>query len=175
MARARIVAGICGFQSAVSVRNEGSSCTVTIESDCPAVERLAAELKEVDPLREVSRRGETPQTWQLAARHGLHASCPVPVGILKAVEVEAGLALAANVLIELSAAGIESGGEPDVAAHFGSRDPATGAQSPPSQAAGQGMGPGMETMRGRGMGRGRGIGRGWGKGMGRGRRRGGDG
>ena len=65
--------------------------------------------------------------------------------------------------------------EPNVAAHFGSSDPATGAQSPPSQAAGQGMGPGMETTRGRGMGRGGGMGRGWGKGMGRGRRRGGNG
>jgi hypothetical protein len=104
MARARIIAGICGFESTVSVRNEGSSCGVTIESDCPAVQRLAAELKEVDPLREVCRRGDTPQTWQLAARHGLHAACPVPVGIFKAIEVEAGLALPANVLIEVSAA-----------------------------------------------------------------------
>jgi hypothetical protein len=103
MTEAKISAGICGFQSTVCVRTEGSSCTVTIRSDCAAVQQLAAELRQVDPLDELCRRGQTPQTWQLAARHGLHAACPLPVGILKAVEVEAGLALPANVLIEVSA------------------------------------------------------------------------
>jgi hypothetical protein len=39
--------------------------------------------------------------WELATKYCPHAACPVPVGILKAVEVEAGLALAANVSIEV--------------------------------------------------------------------------
>jgi len=174
MASARIIAGICGFESTVSVRGDGSSCKVTIESNCPAVQRLAGELKEVEPLGELCRSRDTPQTWQLAARHGLHAACPVPIGILKAIEVEAGLAIPANVLIEVSAAAIQSAGEPKAAARPDSGNPPTAPQPLPSEPAGQGIGPGTETMGGQGMGRGRGMGRGMGcgRGMGRGGGRG---
>ena len=38
-------------------------------------------------------RGEGPVTLRLAAEHLAHPACPVPSGILKAIEVESGLAL----------------------------------------------------------------------------------
>jgi hypothetical protein len=52
-------------------------------------------------MREITFRGQGPLTLQLAAKHCAHPACPVPVGIIKAVEVEAGLALAADVTIKL--------------------------------------------------------------------------
>jgi hypothetical protein len=57
------------------------------------VKRLAEQLTEVDPYREISYRGEGPVTLRLAAKHLMHPACPVPSGILKAIEVESGLAL----------------------------------------------------------------------------------
>ncbi|HIE26142.1 TPA: hypothetical protein EYP66_02520 [Candidatus Poribacteria bacterium] len=59
--------------------------------------RFVPESKRVDAFR-----GDAPFTLQLAAKHRLHTACPVPVGIIKAVEVEAGLALPADATIKLS-------------------------------------------------------------------------
>ncbi len=108
--KARISAGICGFATTVTARGDMSSCAISLDSDCPAVQQLAAELSQVDPVREVSRRGVPPVIWELAAKHCPHAACPVPVGILKAVEVEAGLALPADVSIEIRQESEEGGG-----------------------------------------------------------------
>ena len=101
-ARARIVGGICGFATTVVVRGDVDGCTISIESDCPMVQRLADQLPRIDPLREVAKPGDIPLVWRLAAKNRLHAACPVPVGILKAIELEAGLALPAKVSIDLS-------------------------------------------------------------------------
>lgn len=81
---------------------DGSHCTISIESKCEAIQQLARELRQVDPFREITFRGEGPLTLLLGARYCRHAACPVPVGIIKAVEVEAGLALPAEVTIKVS-------------------------------------------------------------------------
>jgi hypothetical protein len=41
-------------------------------------------------------------TYQLAAKYLTHSACPVPAGILKAVEVAAGLALPKDAAIKVS-------------------------------------------------------------------------
>ena len=102
MAKAEICPGICGFKATVDTRMNGDECTVKIESECKAIQRLAADLTQVDPFREFMFRGEGPLTLQLAAKYCNHAACPVPAGIIKAIEVEAGLALPADVTIKLS-------------------------------------------------------------------------
>jgi hypothetical protein len=103
LAKAEICSGICGFTTTVEAQKGGSGqVLLAIESECKAVRGLAAELTQVDPLREFTYRGEGPLTFQLAAKHCNHAACPVPVGIIKAIEVEAGLALPADVSIKLS-------------------------------------------------------------------------
>ena len=66
------------------------------------VEQLAEALTEVDPYKEISYRGEGPVTLKLAAEHLVHPACPVPSGIIKAIEVEAGLALPKDVSIKPS-------------------------------------------------------------------------
>jgi hypothetical protein len=80
----------------------GSKCRVSIHSECNAIQRLAQALSEVNPFQEISHRRSTPKTLQLGAEYCTHAACPVPVGIIKAVEIEAGLALPADVSIKLS-------------------------------------------------------------------------
>lgn len=105
MAKAEIYAGICGFSTVVEATMNGKrACKLTITSDCPAVNQLAGELTQVNPLEQISFRRSTPQILQLGMKYCSHAACPVPVGIIKAVEVEAKLALPAEVTIKLSRA-----------------------------------------------------------------------
>jgi hypothetical protein len=56
----------------------------------------------VQPFQEISSRRAVPQTLQMGLKHCIHAACPVPVGIIKAVEVEAKLALPREVIIKVS-------------------------------------------------------------------------
>jgi len=102
VARAEIHAGICGFATTVETTMDGDMCKVTIESDCAAIQRLANHLTTVDPYREFTLRGEGPETLALGQKFCSHAACPVPVGIIKAIEIEAGLALPLDVSIKLS-------------------------------------------------------------------------
>jgi hypothetical protein len=102
MAKADIASGICGFTAKVEIHTVGSQCTISIESECQAIQRLAEELSEVDPYREISFRGRGPHTLEMGAKHCFHPACPVPVGIIKAIEIEAGLALPADATIRLS-------------------------------------------------------------------------
>ena len=102
MAAAEVLAGICGFKTAITAEKDDTNCRLTINSDCEHINRLAQDLTTVDPFQEISYRGEGPVTLRLAAKHCAHAACPVPAAIIKAVEVESGLALPADVIIKLS-------------------------------------------------------------------------
>jgi len=102
MAIVRINSGICGFTSSVQAKMDGEVCRLTIESSCPHIQKLSEALNEVEPYKEISARRSQPKTFELAARICPHAACPVPVGVIKAVEVAAGLALPADVSIEVS-------------------------------------------------------------------------
>jgi hypothetical protein len=100
--KAEVHAGICGFVTIIQTELQTDTCLISIKSDCPAIQKLAAELTQVDPLQEISSRRKVPQTLQKGLQYCTHAACPVPVGIIKAVEVEAGLALPADVFISIS-------------------------------------------------------------------------
>jgi len=102
MASAEIESGICGFCTTVKTTSEGRAVRVEFETDCGYVEQLAEALTEVDPFKEISYRGEGPVTLKLAAEHLIHPACPVPSGIIKAIEVEAGLALPKDASIKPS-------------------------------------------------------------------------
>jgi hypothetical protein len=105
MARAEIRSGVCGFVTAVEAKADAEDrykVHLKISSDCKACQRLCLELTEVDAMREFTFRGEEPLTHELAARYLSHSGCPVPSGIIKAVEVAAGLALPKDATISIS-------------------------------------------------------------------------
>ena len=102
MAKTEICSGICGHTATVEAMKEGKVCKLTITSDCQAIQNLAKELTEVDPMQEISCRRGIPQTLQMGQKHCFHAACPVPVGIIKAIEVAGGLALPKDVTIKVA-------------------------------------------------------------------------
>jgi hypothetical protein len=102
MAKAEIMPGNCGFTTTVETHMDGNDCKITTASECSAIQKLAQELTQVNPYQEISFRRSTPVILQMGAKYCTHAACPVPVGIIKAVEVAAGLALAKDATIKLS-------------------------------------------------------------------------
>jgi hypothetical protein len=102
MAKSEINSGVCGHVATVETKMEGKVCKLSITSDCEAIKKMAQELTEVNPLQEISCRRAIPQTLQMGQKHCFHAACPVPVGIIKAIEVAAGLALPKDAVIKVS-------------------------------------------------------------------------
>lgn len=105
MARVEIDSGICGMHSTVWATTDMNTyrCTLRIESDCEAIQKIGQDMPEVDAFQEISlRRGEGPLALRKGVEHCFHSACPVPVGIIKAVEVASGLALPANVTMKIS-------------------------------------------------------------------------
>ncbi len=104
MTRAEVFSGVCGFTTVVEAMTDGDRrVRLNIESSCEAIQRLARQLNCVDPFREITFGNGGPQTLRMAAQCNCHTACPVPAGIIKAVEVEAGLALPADATIKISA------------------------------------------------------------------------
>ena len=101
MATATIHAGICGFTTTVISQTDGDAVKLTITGECEAIRKLGEHLTVLNPYQEISFRCAIPQTYQEAMKYCTHAACPVPAGIIKVIEVESGLALPADVSIQL--------------------------------------------------------------------------
>ena len=102
MAKAEIFAGNCGYNTEVEATMDGKVCKLSIISECPAIVKMAEELTEVDPYKEISFKRAMPKIHEAGHKYCTHAACPVPVGIIKAVEIEGKLALPTDVTIKLS-------------------------------------------------------------------------
>jgi len=102
MAKAEIFSGNCGMNTTVKATMNGKVCKLSITSDCEAIRKLAEELTEVNPHKELSFRRAMPKIHEAGHKFCYHAACPVPVGIIKAMEVEAGLALPTDVTIQVT-------------------------------------------------------------------------
>lgn len=102
MAKCEIHGGICGFVTEVEAIDSGKrNIRLKITSDCPNIQKLAEELIEINALDEIAKRAKSTKTYELASKHCPHCSCIVPSGIIKAVEVAAGLALPKDATIKM--------------------------------------------------------------------------
>jgi len=106
-AKAEIDAGICGFKTvAVVTCEDGQHVKIDIHSGCEKVRAMAAALEgkgPVDAYQEISPAG--PGIVLCVAREvlkGCCAACAAPVGVFKAMQVAAGLALPKDIGIKLS-------------------------------------------------------------------------
>jgi hypothetical protein len=104
MTRVVVEAGICGFTSTIEVSKlSAKRVRVDITSDCEMVSKLGEQLHDIE-LRNVLKLPENPLLCESAHHYIRHVACPVPIAILKAVEVEVGLALAKDVVIHFDVA-----------------------------------------------------------------------
>jgi hypothetical protein len=101
MSIVKVDAGVCRFKTKIKVKKTGqNTCKVTIESDCPAVKKVAQELSECN-IGELKKSFVDSIVYNICAKYLKHVTCPVPTAILKAVEVGFGLALPKDVYIEI--------------------------------------------------------------------------
>lgn len=103
MAKGSILGGVCGFTTEVNAEKSGrSKIVLDIQSECPAFKDLNESLKEVDGMACItSKVGEGP-IYDACRIHCKHSACPVPMGIIKTVEVAAGLALPRDATVKLT-------------------------------------------------------------------------
>ena len=94
-----IKAGICGFTTKLAASSDdGETVKFVVESDCPNIQTLAEALPEVDAYGELGA-GYDGEIWTAARSSVMRCcvGCAVPVGLYKAMQVAAGLALPADV------------------------------------------------------------------------------
>lgn len=92
--------GICGFPCVIHVRKDDAR-TVSIEisgSECKQIKKLAGQLKRMT-MQELFLPFSKNPAFLFAQKSGCHPSCPVPVAVLKAVEVGMEMALPKQVRI----------------------------------------------------------------------------
>ncbi len=94
MTKVEVMAGPCKFKTTISAQKEGrKNVKLDIVTECPHYENLAKELTEVDAYVELLGAKGEPSVRKIVEKYSKHITCPVALAILKAVEVEAGLAL----------------------------------------------------------------------------------
>jgi len=100
MTRVVVNPGICGMKATVEVDRVGKrKVSVRITSDCEMVAKMGESLVELDQWDALKPLLHS-EVYQCASECSLHTTCPVPMAILKAIEVEAGLALPRPVLVQ---------------------------------------------------------------------------
>ncbi len=103
MATGVVKAGICGFTINVkAISDDDNKVKLEITSDCPNYQKMAKELDEVDAFQEIFQKLHMGKVYEAFAKHSPHPSCPGLSGIMKTVEVAAGLALPQNASIVIT-------------------------------------------------------------------------
>jgi hypothetical protein len=101
MTRLVVNPGSCGYNVSIAVEREKgvkNRFTLTIETGCKHVNLLAKDLPSLDMMDAFTAILHNP-VYKAAASRLKHPACPVPSGILKALEVEAGLNVPKDVSI----------------------------------------------------------------------------
>jgi hypothetical protein len=97
MAKVIVDPGICGFPCEVEVkRQDGMRMTVGLTSQCVQVSKLGEAIGVLE-LKDIFSSPASNTVYKFSEAAGCHASCPVPLAILKCAEVEMGVALPKDV------------------------------------------------------------------------------
>lgn len=97
----KVQAGACGCSAKVTAtKADDRHIHIVIESDCEQVMAMNADLTNLQwkgKGHEVFGRLAESAVYRSASEHIRHTACPVPSAILKAIEVEVGAAVPADV------------------------------------------------------------------------------
>ena len=84
-------AGACGYSVTIKAKkNKNGTITLSLDTDCKMVTKMLEDIAVVDRLAALTGFQNNP-VYRSAAKHIKHVACSVPSGILKAIELEAGL------------------------------------------------------------------------------------
>jgi uncharacterized protein DUF6951 len=99
MTKVIVHSGACGFSVTITAEKGGGGKTaVSLDTDCEMVKNMLEDIAVLDRFAPLAGLMGNP-VYRSAAKHLKHAACPVPSGILKALEVEAGFNVEKDVSI----------------------------------------------------------------------------
>lgn len=85
--------GICGFSVIIKAEKmKNNKIHVSLDSDCEMVMQMRKDISSLT-LKSAFTGFAKNSIYKSAARHLKHVACPIPAGILKAIEVEIGASL----------------------------------------------------------------------------------
>ena len=91
MTKLIIHSGACGYAvTVIAEKTKGSKISIVLDTECEMVKKMTTNVAILDQYAPLAGFLVNP-VYQAAAKHLRHGACLVPSGILKAVEVEAGL------------------------------------------------------------------------------------
>ena len=103
MTRVEVFAGVCGHSAIIEVSKlDAAYVQVVITSACEQITDMNPDLTRLQWKGKghvVFKRLTESAVYQSAAQHIRHTACPIPMAILKAIEVEVGIAVAKDVTI----------------------------------------------------------------------------
>ncbi len=95
--RALVHAGACGYTAAVhAVRLENGNLELSIHSPCAMLQAMNPDLRNLPWRKGLLDTFFTSAVYISADRHVRHVDCPVPCALIKAAEVELGIAAAVD-------------------------------------------------------------------------------
>jgi hypothetical protein len=94
--------GVCGFETLIKAETEdGQTVKLEITTSCDHIQKLYSILgKEVDGYAACFGKCGGGPVYDAARQACPHGACPVPMGIIKCIEVECALALPRDVEIK---------------------------------------------------------------------------
>ena len=93
MTQVTVEAGICGFSVLVSVqRDKDRNLHISLDTECEMVKKMAEDISFLEFRAPFAAIMHNP-VYKSASKNLKHAACPVPSGIVKAIEVELGVCL----------------------------------------------------------------------------------
>ena len=96
--RVTITPGPCRFTTIVDAeQTDSGKAGIKIQTDCTFYKPIEEELTEVDAYSEVFGKLGEGEIYSVCRKYCKHAACPVPSGIIKAVEATFKLALPTDV------------------------------------------------------------------------------
>jgi len=91
MTKLIIHSGACGYTVTVKAEKvQGGKISLSLTTECEMVKKMLTDIANLDRFTPLAGFLSNP-VYQAAAKHLKHVACLVPSGILKAIEVEAGL------------------------------------------------------------------------------------
>lgn len=90
MTKVTIHCGACGLSTSVKAEKcDDKEVEITLDSECERVKKMQDDISTLNMMAAFTGFLNNP-VYRSAARHLPHVACPVPSGILKALEVELG-------------------------------------------------------------------------------------
>lgn len=93
MTKVTVNAGICGYTVEITAeKGEAKKIHITLDTECRMIKNMSEDTASLDMMSVFTGFLNNP-VYKSAAMHIRHVACPVPSGIIKAIEVEAGLCI----------------------------------------------------------------------------------